>query len=511
MKGHLSRVTRETVLAFGIALVLVAATGRTVLGQVSSSAFSFADRGGISRVSSGTAVQATTGYSRIDRSGAYPMGLAIFGPRQNNALVSETTVPAADLAYAGRIYAEIGGAVNTGVAIANPNDQFVTVSFYFTDGSGRSFGTGSTVIPPNGQIARFLNEAPFNGGTSVFGTFTFRSTLKVAAIALRGFANERSEFLMTTLPVAPLEEETEYFRLLTGANLPHFAAGDGWTTQLVFVNQTDQVLTGTVFFTDPNGQSVTVDTDLGSSNRFSYRVLARSAWRLRTSVTGTLRMGSVLFLADAVSTAVPVGSVVFSYKRSGVTVSEAGVPPPRSMSAARLFVEVSGDFGRSEPGSLQTGFAISNATSSAPVRVTLDLTGLDSRSMGRIGTIDIPAGGQASRFLNQIPGFESLPVPFQGVLRVTAPSASVTVVGLRGRYNERQDFLVTTIPPVNEDDFYFSQVLHFSDFLFPHFPDGGGYTTQFVLFSGWTVGAGSGALRFFTNAGTPFPLTLTPR
>ena len=63
------------------------------------------------------------------------------------------------------------------------------------------------------------------------GTFTFTADLPVAVIALRGFVNERSEFLMTTLPVAPLTAgpaDTVYF--------PHFAAGGGWTTQVILVN-----------------------------------------------------------------------------------------------------------------------------------------------------------------------------------------------------------------------------------------------------------------------------------
>src|SRR2546430_12420129 len=39
--------------------------------------------------------------------------------------------------------------------------------------------------------------------------------------------------------------------------------------------------------------------------------------------------------------------------------------------------------------------------------------------------------------------------------------------------------------------------------FFPHFADGGGYTTQFILFNGGTDQASSGSLRFFGQSGQP--------
>jgi hypothetical protein len=100
---------------------------------------------------------------------------------------------------------------------------------------------------------------------------------------------------------------------------------------------------------------------------------------------------------------------------------------------------------------------------------------------GYVGTSVVPAWGEIALFLNQISGFESLQLPFRGVLRISANSTAmeVTVTGLRARYNERQDFLVTTTPPGNE-----ASPTSSTELLFPHFVTGGGYTTQFVLFSG---------------------------
>src|SRR5204863_1689690 len=110
--------------------------------------------------------------------------------------------------------------VNTGLAIANPNSQAATISFYFTNQSGTNFGAGTATVLPNGQIAAFLNQSPFNGGSSISGTFTFSSSVPVGVVALRGLTNERSEFLLTTLPVSPLTAATGEI-----AYFPHFADG----------------------------------------------------------------------------------------------------------------------------------------------------------------------------------------------------------------------------------------------------------------------------------------------
>jgi hypothetical protein len=42
--------------------------------------------------------------------------------------------------------------------------------------------------------------------------------------------------------------------------------------------------------------------------------------------------------------------------------------------------------------------------------------------------------------------------------------------------NERADFLVTTTPPVNED------FIPVENAVFPQVVDGGGFTTQFILY-----------------------------
>ena len=182
-----------------------------------------------------------------------------------------------------------------------------------------------------------------------------------------------------------------------------------------------------------------------------------------------------------------------------MTVSEAGVPAVPAGNAFRLYVETAGALGA--VGSIQTGLAVVNTSASA-ASVLLEIYKLDGSSTGLTGTLPVPANGQIATFLTQIQGLSSLPAPFQGVLRVSSPAA-ISVIGLRGRYNERGDFLITTTPSVNE-----AIPPSTARLLFPQIVDGAGYTTQFILFSGQPGQAQSGTLQLFSQSGTPLGLTL---
>src|SRR5262249_32869292 len=111
---------------------------RQIKGETKSNiSFTLASPAAVSVASTGTSSNMAVGYGVIQpNSGSTPSGLAIIGFRQNNVLVSETGVPASPLIQNGRTYAEVNATVNTGLAIANPNNQSATISFYFTDANG---------------------------------------------------------------------------------------------------------------------------------------------------------------------------------------------------------------------------------------------------------------------------------------------------------------------------------------------------------------------------------------
>jgi len=456
--------------------------------------YSVSVRGGVSTSSQG-GTTLTTGYARIQPSStSVPSGVAIFSFRQNGILVSEAAVNASGLITSGRIYAEVGGGVDTGIAIANPNNQAVTLTFYFTDTAGVNSATNSTSIPANSQIAKFLTQAPFNSGPTVSGTFTFTASAPVAAVALRGLTNERPEFLITTLPMVDLAASPVTDTLL----FPHYAEGGGWSTQIVLVNPGDVAISGSVEFSE----AVNIGGQTATS--FPYTIPPRSSRSLKTAGTASAVQSGSVKLTPASGTRTPVGLGIFSFRKSNITVSEAGVPAIKAGAAFRLYSEASGFFSTQQVGSAQTGVAIVNAGSAAAT-VNFELTRLNGVSTGLTGVETIPPNGHIAKFLNQIAGVESVQAPFQGVLRISSTSspAGIAVVGLRGRYSERGDFLITTTQPSDE-----STPATTTEQFFPHFADGGGYTTQFILFNGSTDQSSSGSLRFFNQSGQSLSLSV---
>jgi hypothetical protein len=200
----------------------------------------------------------------------------------------------------------------------------------------------------------------------------------------------------------------------------------------------------------------------------------------------TTRTGSVRVTPAGAETS-PIPQVIFAYKPRGITVSYAGVPT-LSSTGLRSYVESSGTFG--SPGSIQSGIAIAN-NGSTPVHVTLELTRFDGAATGLTTTVDLPAFGHSAKFLSEFFTNANLGA-FQGVLRISA-STPVAVVGLRGRYNELGDFLITTTTPADE-----TAAPSGEEMLFPQLADGGGYITQFILF-GATPGQQSQGILWFVN------------
>ena len=470
---------------------------RKIASASPANSFSITDRGGVALTSAGSSSFTQTGYGRVQLSAgsATPAGLAIFSYRSGNTLVSETSVSAAATLKSGRIYAEVNGPANTGLAIANPNNQAATINFFFTDAGGNDLGSGTTTIGANQQIAKFLDQDPFKKfpGTRFQGTFNFTSDVPVGAVAIRGLINERNEFLMSTLPVI----DTTATPTSGTVVVPHFSEGGGWTTQILLVNPTSAPLIGTVEFHDDSGSLTNVTIEGRNKSTFVYAVPPRSSQKFATTGTAPRNMSGSVRIIPTDGQAAPIPLVIFSYRPAGtITVSEAGVPSI-SGNALRVYVE--------SAGSIQSGIAIAN-NSPMPASVTFELTNLDGSTTGLPAPISgtLPASGHTARFLSQM--FPGLPGSFKGILRVSTASSGISVVGLRSRYNERNDFLITTTPPAIE-----TAPSSSGELVLPHLADGGGYSTEFIFFSAASTGGGgssSGSLLLFNGSGQSLSLTL---
>ena len=440
--------------------------------------FSLSDRSTESLITQGGDSSTTqVGYARVTNSaGLAPSGLAIFGNRSGGVLISEAGVPAAPLLTQGRIYGESSTFVRSGLALANPNSDPAVLSFTFTDESGRDVYSNSATIDPNSQIAAFLDESPFSGPAAFLGSFTFTSSKPVSVVAVRGAYNERSEFLMTTLPVVDLNS------VGSTAVFPYFADGAGWTTTILLVNPTSNAISGLLQFADKSGNPI---------SSLNYSIPANGARRLGTSGTSSSVSSGSISVVPAQNNAAPAGSLVFSYGKLNTPVTQAGVPATPSGNAFRVYVEASDG--------VQSGIAITN-TSLNTATVHLELINSSGAPIATTN-LTIPAHAQITGFLNELAGFQTLSLPIQGLLRITS-AVSVGVVGLRKRTNERNELLITTTPPVAEN------ASSLPELVFPHFADGGGFTTQFIMFGAGSSTAVHGSLRFFSRTGQAMQLQL---
>jgi hypothetical protein len=418
-------------------------------------------------------------FGRLEASGTgtAPSGVAIFGLRQDGVLVTEASVPASSKVRSGLVYVRVNHDTNTGIAIANPNGQDASVSFSFVSGNGSPVAHGDFVLGANRQVAAFVNEAPFSGPQSMEGSFIFTSSLPVGVIGLRGFTNERGEFLTTTVPVSPVDGGSGG----SVAVIPHFAAGGGWTTDVVLTNTGNAPRSGTVQFFGQGTMSqaapilnVLVNGVPGSVFPYAIPSLGFVRMTVADSSEG-IRIGSARITANLDSD-VPSAHALFVFEQNGITVSETSVTAEPSGTAFQIYAESEGRLG--EIGSVQSGVAIANP-SPAPVSVSLQLARLDGTPAAAPATVTIPSGGQVARFLSEL--FDVLPQSMLGTMRVTS-SSPIAVIGVRGRYNERGDFLVTTTPPLNEN-----APLQ-RDLVFPHIVMGGGYSTQLVVYGNSATG-----------------------
>lgn len=231
-------------------------------------------------------------------------------------MMARAAVPATSLIESGRVYAEIGEGRNTGIALVNPDmARQALMTFYFTDAEGNDFGEGLLAIVPGGQIAAFLNEAPFYGPSILNGTLTFNSSVPLSVIALEGITNQRSEFLTTTLPVVDLASlETKPILM------PHFVAGGRWATDIILVNPTDDRISGVVQVmpaTDPTRQT---------SETF-YTIPARSSRKLRVGSQSSAIAGAFIVAPDT-DTVAPSVTAIYTFTSGGVIVSGRLHRPP---------------------------------------------------------------------------------------------------------------------------------------------------------------------------------------
>jgi hypothetical protein len=461
-------------------------------------------------VSMGSATQASVSYGVLKAdtvlsnsyipSGAslqiVPSGAAFIQYRDNGVLVSETTVPAAPPSYSGVIFGEISDSVRTGLALVNSNTSFaVPVTLKYRDETGKLLNTVNVALPL-GQTAAFLDEPPFFAPAPFSGVVEISCPNPIGITALRGFTNERSDFLLTTVPtfarstVPPYVSDTATQPLL----VPQFAAGGGWTTEIILMSGGR----GSLEFYSPGtsdaaGKPVLLQVNGATLSRFDYDVAAGGVQRLVVAGNSdTVQVGSVH--VTPYGGYAPYITLTYSYQANGITLSQTSLRSATPAQSFRLFVENGGS------SQVRTGISIANASASAAVPVSLHLLAPDGSVVGS-ASLEVPGNGQISQYVHEIPGL-SIPANFQGLLTISAAASQpIAVSTVRGHYNERGEYFETSGIIVDNSENAMS-----TDKILPQIVDGGGYTTTAVIFSGRVNQIGKGMLRVFSQQGQPFTI-----
>jgi hypothetical protein len=417
-------------------------------------------------------------------------GVAMVGLRKSGVLVSESSMPAVTPVTSGRVAVDIGGPTTTGIAFSNPSPDPAVVQFYFTDTAGINFGSGSFTLSPRQQLYEFLDKQPFGAPASIKGTFTFNSSIPIGAMSLNGFTNERGDFVAAALPVAAIKT------VRGPIILPEFMDGGGWSTKLILTNNSDSPEAGTVEFMSSEGQTVgrlPMSANGLTGSTFYYWLPPRAAVPLTTQganpgvQTGSARVTSTANFVNA--------ATILSLQSGGVTVSSTSVPGGDVGAAFQVFVEAAGAAGG--VGSFKSGVAVANPSLES-VQVAIQVTDLDGNVASPAANLNVPAGGQVMRFLNQL--FPALASDFRGIVRITSPRA-VSVASLRAKYNERSEILITASPVLNEGK------APGGDLIFPHIIQGAGWSTQLIVFGQ----PGSGKVYLYAKDGaTPAAASLSP-
>jgi hypothetical protein len=439
-----------------------------------------------------------------------PYGTAVFSLKQEGVTVAETGVPSSPPTTSARLFIDyrtdvpaVPGhnesglvQVNTGIAVVNPNTVAANITYTLRDKNLNPVASGQGVIAAARHISGFINELDKKGvsgfafpqdfaNSSQFGILDITSDHPVSVLALRGTLNQENNFLITTTPVADLNQTPGAGNIY----FPHFVEGGGYTTSLTLLNTSTSIETGQLQIRDKDGSALFVNQVGGKGDwAFPYSVPPGGFFRFQTDgFLPDAKKGWVQLIPDP-GTFAPVGAGVFSYNPGNVLISESGIPSSPATKHARIYADLTGTY--------NTGLAIANVSGMSS---SISISAFQNDGVTPAGTshgpLLLPVNGYDAEFAGQF--IAGLPSGFTGVLDISSehPFSALTV---RSMTNELNRFLMATFPVADVTKAAPSTI------LFPHIADGDGYSSQIILIS--PSGASSTKLQFYGEDGIPIDL-----
>ncbi len=326
-------------------------------------------------------------------------------------------------------------------------------------------------------MARFLSEWFTEIAQPFRGTLEVTSDVPLAMLTLRGTTNARGEFIMTSLP-SHTEESAAVFE---SAVLPQVADGGGYQTEWLLLNPHDRPVVGKLRFLGTDGAPWLLSIGGSSAAELEYQIPSHGMARWITDGSQANSRAGYARLEPAAGSPIPAGGAVIRYSPAGLR-SETGVPLIVPSAAADSYWEVGEG--------LNTGIAVVNVTDRQQ-QVCFELFLRDGAEQVRTAVLDIPAGGQISRYVTEL--FADLPASARGYLRFTSNARSA-FLPLQVRTTPRGDTLISSLllgSAADGRDRVFAQVV-----------TGAGFQTQFIVANPGVL-ASEGRLILRDNSGNP--------
>jgi hypothetical protein len=223
----------------------------------SRAAYSIPAGGFLRLVTDASPTVTNVGWAQLVGSGnTIPACAAVFGFTQRGILVTETGVPSVTPTKHAHIYVDKSRGHDTGLAIANPGSSTirVTATAYELDGTTRAgAGPGNVDLAALGHDARFAGQFISWLPDGFVGVLDLVSQSPFTALTLRSLTNARGDFLITTFPIADVNQAPPGPLIF-----PQIASGGGYQTQIILLNTSGGATTMSVNYFGNNGAPIPV-------------------------------------------------------------------------------------------------------------------------------------------------------------------------------------------------------------------------------------------------------------
>ena len=227
-------------------------------GSAADSSFSYSiPPGGFVRLATdGSPPSVNAGWAQLtpDAGMSAPVSTAIFSLTQLGTLVTESGVPAITSTTHARIYVDKSSGHDTGLAVTNPGESSIriTAAAYQSDGVTPAGNGPATVdLVSSGHTAKFVGQFITGLPDGFTGVLDLVSASAFNVVTLRSLINGRGDFLLTTFPVADMNQAPPAPLIF-----PQIAEGGGYQTQIILLSTSPAASTVTLSYIGDDGSPI---------------------------------------------------------------------------------------------------------------------------------------------------------------------------------------------------------------------------------------------------------------